>query len=431
MRIWSFSVCLAAVVVLVGCAAPEKEVEEAVDGSGSGAPSTPMQGIPILDTEFSNDAEFLAEHTDAVVLGEPGLAQIVVVPELQGRVMTSTPGKEGMSLGWINYPLVEQGIRPVAEREGIESHFYAFGGEERFWIGPEGGQFTYYFAPEDDFTFENWLVPAFIDTEPWTVSEQDAGKVTTEWSGSLANWSGNEFSMGVTRTVELVPVSDIEMLASLEEAEVLGVAYRTTNTMTNTGSAAWTEETGMPSIWMLGMYKHGPETTVAIPVEPGDVSKLGPVVKGDYFGQVPADRLVTADDVVYLIADGEYRSKIGISSKRSLGVAGSWDAERGVLTIITYNPDPAATKYVNSAWEMQDDPFSGDVINSYNDGPVDGDQMGPFYELETSSPALELAPGASYSHVQTTIHLKGDREALDGIARAVLRTDLATIESVF
>ena len=51
-------------------------------------------------------------------------------------------------------------------------------------------------------------------------------------------------------------------------------------------------------------------------------------------------------------------------------------------------------------------PYSGDALNSYNDGPLeDGSQMGPFYELETSSPAAALKPGESITHSQITIHL--------------------------
>ena len=63
--------------------------------------------------------------------------------------------------------------------------------------------------------------------------------------------------------------------------------------------------------------------------------------------------------------------------------------------------------------EPQEDPFAGDVINSYNDGPVeDGSIMGPFYEIETSSPGAELAPGASLVHTQKVIHIQGKDEQL-------------------
>jgi len=176
---------------------------------------------------------------------------------------------------------------------------------------------------------------------------------------------------------------------------------------------------------------HGPETTVVIPFETQG-QDLGSVVTDDYFGKVPAGRLVVneAGGVLYFSADGKYRSKIGISPGRSKGVAGSWDALNNALTIVQYNlPEPDRSQYVNSLWEKQDDPFAGDAINSYNDGPVGDDQLGPFYEIETSSPALHLAPGESYTHTHRTIHLEGSAADLDAVARQWLGADLATIEA--
>jgi hypothetical protein len=187
----------------------------------------------------------------------------------------------------------------------------------------------------------------------------------------------------------------------------------------------------MPSIWVLGMMKHGPETTVVIPFETQG-QDLGVAVTDDYFGKVPAERLVVdeATGVLYFSADGKYRSKIGISPQRSNGVAGSWDARHGVLTIVQYNlPEASRSQYVNSLWELQDEPFSGDAINSYNDGPVGDGQLGPFYEIETSSPALGLAPGAGYTHTHRTIHLEGSAADLDAVARRWLGASLATIEA--
>ena len=61
-------------------------------------------------------------------------------------------------------------------------------------------------------------------------------------------------------------------------------------------------------------------------------------------------------------------------------------------------------------WEMQKEPFKGDVINSYNDGPPAPGQppLGPFYELETSSPALApVARRARHTHVHRTFHFVG------------------------
>jgi len=76
---------------------------------------------------------------------------------------------------------------------------------------------------------------------------------------------------------------------------------------------------------------------------------------------------------------------------------------------------------VNSQWKIQEHPYGGDAANSYNDGPpAPGEKpMGPFYELESSSPAAALAPGQTLEHVHRTIHLKGDEKDLDAVARVV------------
>ena len=82
---------------------------------------------------FLHDVAFLKKHTDVVVLAS-GDRQIAVVPEYQGRVMTSTTSaKQGLSFGWLNYELIETGILSEAEEKGQpEAHSHVFGGEDRF-----------------------------------------------------------------------------------------------------------------------------------------------------------------------------------------------------------------------------------------------------------------------------------------------------------
>ena len=101
------------------------------------------------------------------------------------------------------------------------------------------------------------------------------------------------------------------------------------------------------------------------------------------------------DGVLYFSGDGKYRSKIGLSPQRAKTVLGSYDAVNGVLTLVQYNKPEGVQDYVNSMWQIQDQPFRGDVVNSYNDGPTSpgGKPLGPFYELETSSPADGPGPG--------------------------------------
>jgi hypothetical protein len=87
---------------------------------------------------------------------------------------------------------------------------------------------------------------------------------------------------------------------------------------------------------------------------------------------------------------------------------------------------------VNSAWQLQEDPYSGDALNSYNDGPLeDGSQMGPFYELEASSPGAALKAGEKLTHTQFTIHASGDKNLLNKIALDKLGLSLDAIARAF
>ena len=86
---------------------------------------------------------------------------------------------------------------------------------------------------------------------------------------------------------------------------------------------------------------------------------------------------------------------------------------------------------MNSLWIIQDNPYGGDALNSYNDGPPSpgAKPLGPFCEMETSSPAAALAPGKSLSHVHRTLHLSGSEEALNRVALATLGVSLKDIQS--
>jgi hypothetical protein len=187
------------------------------------------------------------------------------------------------------------------------------------------------------------------------------------------------------------------------------------------------------SIWILGQFIPSPETTVAIPFAAGPEATLGPIVNDAYFGKVPPDRLSIGDGVLFFKADGQHRSKIGLSPSRALPIAGSYDAAGRVLTLVEYTRPANAREYVNSMWERQREPYGGDAINSYNDGPAAPGQppLGPFYELETSSPALALAPGERYTHVHRTFHVTGPEAELDRIARATLKVGLSEVKGAF
>jgi len=98
---------------------------------------------------------------------------------------------------------------------------------------------------------------------------------------------------------------------------------------------------------------------------------------------------------------------------------------------VQFTQPEGVTDYVNSQWKIQDHPFAGDASNSYNDGaPSPGAKpLGPFYELESSSPAAALKPGKSLSHLHRTFHISGSEAALDTISKAQLGVSIQEIRS--
>lgn len=384
---------------------------------------------------FGYDEEFVAKYTKTITL-KRGDAQVLLAPAYQGRVMTSTAGgAAGASYGWLNYPVIEKGVLKPEEAKGkLEEHIYIFGGEERFWLGPEGGQYGLYFAPGADYVFDQWHTPPVIDTEPFDVVKSSDSEATFAKTFAVRNHYGTMLKGGVERTVRLLDGAAVaDAFGITLSAEAKSVAYETDNKLTNKGDAPWTQLQGLLSIWILGMYKPSPKTTIVIPFKAGTEAALGPKVNDTYFGKVPPEYLVVKDDVLFFKGDGTRRGKIGISPKRSLGIAGSYDASSKTLNLVTYNLQPAPAGYVNSMWETQKDPYAGDVLNSYNDGsPGEGKPpLGPFFELETSSPAALLKPGETIRHVMRTIHIQGSEAELNAIAKSKLGVGLKEITTAF
>ena len=374
---------------------------------------------------FAEDVAFLRTHTKILVLADArGEAQVAVAPAWQGRVMTSTAaGGAGSSYGWINRAFIAAG--------GVDPHINVFGGEDRFWLGPEGGQFSIFFAKGAPFDLAHWFTPRPIDTEPFEIVQSTKGAAQFRHAFSLINYAGTALNVRVDRTVRLLAAGEAWKALGLPAGPGISmVAFESVNAITNAGRAPWTADTGLLSIWILGMFNPSPATTIVVPVTPGPESRLGKAVNADYFGAVPPDRLVVKDGAVFFSGDGQYRSKIGVGPQRVRPILGSYDAANQVLTLVQFTLPPAPHGYVNSKWELQQQPYAGDVANSYNDGPPapGAKPLGPFYELESSSPAAALAPGASLEHVHRTLHLTGTRTALDAIARAMLGVGLDEIE---
>jgi hypothetical protein len=377
---------------------------------------------------FGDDLDFLERHTETVVLHDTdGAARLVLCPALQGRVATSTTaGADGPSFGWLNRAL-------LASRQ-LAPHMNAYGGEDRFWLGPEGGQFGLFFAPGVPQDLAHWYTPAPLDSEPFLLVEQAPNRALLHKIMRVGNASGTVFDLDVEREVQLyAPERTWQEAGAAPSRDVQVVGFETHNRITNRGSEPWRRDTGLLSIWIAGTFTPSPATIIVLPFRPGPEIELGPVVNDSYFGRVPGDRLVVSGSAIYFRGDGKQRGKIGVSPQRARPVLGSYDAPNRALTLVTYTLPAGDPPYVNSLWEHQREPYQGDVLNSYNDGPpAPGEQqLGPFYELESSSPATALSPGEAAEHRHRTMHFVGAPADLDPIARAALGVGLAEISAAF
>ena len=377
---------------------------------------------------YGYDLAFLKAHKLNLIelKDSSSKASVVLVPALQGRVMTSSAnGNGGKSFGWINYKLFDSGV--------VSSQFNPYGGEERLWFGPEGGPFSIYFQKGKEQVFANWVVPKELDTKPFEVVSQTEGSVSFKNEFSLANASGTTMEIGIERTVKLLNRAEAEKALQLSlDTSMNYVAYESENVLTNKGKTAWNDKSGFLSVWLLAMFNPSEKGVVFIPYKTGDEAKLGKIVTDDYFGKVPADRLIIKDGVLFFKTDGKYRSKIGLSPLRSLPYCGSYDPNSKVLTLLWFSKPEQPAKYVNSKWGKQDNTLSGDAVNSYNDGPVaDGSIMGPFYEIESSSPAALLAPGEKITHKQRIFHISGDEAHLSLITEKLFNLPISEIKQAF
>lgn len=377
---------------------------------------------------YGFDVEFLRKHQlKTIELSDSQTdAKVLLAPGLQGRVLTSSAqGNQGKSFGWLNYKLFESGK--------ISPQFNPFGGEERFWLGPEGGPFSIYFQKDQEQSFENWLVPKEFDTVPYDITSQSSSSVSFKKDFSLVNASGTPMEIEMNRTVRLLSQQEVSQTIGIAPGDSLRmVAYETENTLINKGKNEWNEQTGFLSVWMLSMFNPSEKGVVFIPYLKGSEEKLGTVVTDDYFGKVPSDRLKLTDGLLFFKVDGKFRSKIGISPQRALPFCGSYDPDTQTLTLLWCTLPENQMKYVNSKWGKQSDPLCGDAINSYNDGPVeDGSIMGPFYEIESSSPAAMLRPGEKMIHTQRILHITGSESQLNLITEKLFNTRLPAIKEAF
>lgn len=376
---------------------------------------------------YKQTLDALSKKTKLVEL-VAGDARVMIAPEWQGRVMTSTcAGPEGTSFGFVNHGFINAGK--------LDARFNNYGGEERFWLSPEGGPFSLWFKPGVEQVLANWHTAPAMNEGAWKVTSKPRDPFCTmQQQMKLQNTAGTNFTLDVTRTVRLVDAAAFGKIFGAEAGKLVAgtklVGYETANEIVNRGEPM-DKKKGLVSIWLLGMMESGPETVVIVPYKPGSEAELGPVVKSDYFGAIPPDRLKVLPEAILFKADANFRSKIGTSQRRAKNVLGSIDFRNNALSLVAFNmpADPTKCDYMNNMWGKQGNSYSGDVANSYNDGkPEKGEQLGSFYEIESLSPAKTLKTGDKLAHVQQTIHIQANPATLAKLAKAILGVDLEKVK---
>lgn len=368
---------------------------------------------------WMEDVKYLEAHGPVIQLETTEHGVVAVSAKYQGRVMTSAVARDAVSLGFINRDFIDAG--------STGTPFDNYGGEDRFWLGPEAGQFGLYFGKGKPFEVANWQTPAALQEGEWSVTDKTVSFVIFSRPMKLTNRVGASFVLEVKRTVRVL--TNQEVLSRLQGVTTLGpvrwVGFETTNQITNKGTKAWTKKDGLLSVWILGMFNPAPDMNVVIPFER---SALGEIVNDRYFGAVSGERLHVFADQGFLTfkCDAQSRGKLGLASSRAKPWLGSYSESGALLTLVNFDKVQGAKDYVNNLWEQQKEPYSGDVVNSYNDGAIAPGQpsLGGFYEMETSSPAAALRPGQSLTHVQRTLHFTGKRSDLDALAKAALGVSL-------
>ena len=182
----------------------------------------------MIQNNFGQDVEFLKKYVETIVLTNGQGGQVAVVPDYQGRTMTCTPNNDlGNSYGWINYDLIASGQRdPVVN---------LYGGEDRFWISPEGGQFSLFFDPDDPMDLAHWRTPALIDTEPFDVVAQDESSVAFQKRGQMTNYSRFTFDMQFDRKVIVPDPASAAARFSINLDGLRAVAHESHNRLNQRG----------------------------------------------------------------------------------------------------------------------------------------------------------------------------------------------------
>lgn len=360
---------------------------------------------------FEKDLAFVKEYANPVVL-KNGKAKIMIVPEYEARVLTSTTnGDKGYSNGYLNYKQIQE--------NKIQEGGNAYGGEDRLWLAPLGSKYTLFYG-QQKIEDANWYVPKAFDSEPYTIKNQTKSSISFHKKTIVTNNIGTHFKISIRRNISIFSKKIIETELKINIPKSLNyVGFGSVNKITNIGES-WKEDNGIIAPWILGMFKGNSESTSIFPYKE---SKTTPLKISKYLSKLKGDRLIKKKHAVLFKTDGAYRSKIGIKPKNTIPIIGNYNSKNKVLTVIIFSFNKEG-KFLNSDdRDLESGLWNGDVVNSYNNSQ-DKDRKSTFYELESASEAKILKKGESITHYHKTFHFSGDENALNQLCLRLFHYNL-------
>lgn len=371
---------------------------------------------------FSDDVALLNKHFSPVVLKLNGDQTLVLLSELQGRVMTgSQSGYHGESIGWFNRAKLEE-TSALANHEsrisaGIDG---SIGGAERTWFGPDGGTYSLFFDKHAARLPDNIRPPAAVNVTPYQLTYRTDSSATFEQTVSFNNHIGFDFVAKVERSVRIIAQNEVEALIGINlPKSVRRLTYTSQTKVTNLNESSWNADTGLFSIWSLAML--APDAIAVIPLKRPIKERAT-----SYFSSTSVSRQKVTDKAVFYLADANRMDKIGVPVVNSTAWVGSYHPKRQLLTLTKLNPHPDPnSSYVSAVWADDAPALDGESHNIFNDGPQqNGKPFGPFFELESSSPALKLKPNEAHIHNYSVLHFSGPISELTKISESVIKLSI-------
>ena len=253
-------------------------------------------------------------------------------------------------------------IASSSRRARPATPFDNYGGEDRFWLGPEGGQYGLYFPPGKPFVFDNWQTPA-------RHARRRVGRRRSARPGAVtfARTHGGDQLRGHALRRRRRAQGVAAFGRRRDEARSASPCRRR-----QVGRLRDVEHDHEQGQRRRGRRRRG----LAQRVDPRHVrarrrAPTSSCPSKPERRRARSSTIATSARCLPIASRDEatgflrvqvrrkYRSKIGLGPARAKPVLGSYSDESRLLTIVLYTKPEGATRYVNSMWEIQKEPYGG------------------------------------------------------------------------